>query len=233
MIEIPKYPHANYDSKEMFGYLAYYYPHNKVSNDQMDLWRYQSYSPDILNFKEGAEEHIKFFVRPFCILIQHVLSFLKKREAFLVPTPSSIAGNDPNFKTTPRKKGDVRNRDNRNIIFCSLINIEDNNLKVSDILFRSKGKVEKIQWKKEEHKESLQIRHNQGLTTNHQFSGEMILIDDVVTSGNTMLGAKLRLEEIYPYAKIIRLSISKTKELSGMSPIYGQLVSIKRCIKVR
>lgn len=219
MIEIPKYPHANYDPKEMVGYLAYYYPYNQVLDNYIDSWRYHSYSPNILNFKEGEEEHIKFFVKPFCALIQYSLSFLKREEAFLVPIPSSIAGNNPDFKTTPRRTGDARNRDNRNIIFCSFINIENNNLKPLDILFRNTGKQEKMKWTERQHKKSLKIRKEQGITINHQFSGEMILIDDVVTNGNTMLGAKLLLEEMYPHAKIIRLSIGKTKEINNFKPI--------------
>ena len=222
MIEIPKYPHANYDPKEMVGYLAHYYPYNQVPDSHMDSWRYHSYSPNILNFKEGEEEHIKFFVKPFCALIQHSLSFLNREEAFLVPIPSSIAGNDPDFKATPRRTGDTRNRDNRNIIFCSFINIENNSLKPLDILFRKAGKKSKTKWTEEQHKESLQIKPNQGVTINHQFSGEIILLDDVVTSGNTMLGAKLFLEEVYPHAKIIRLSIGQKEEIDDFKPITNK-----------
>ena len=205
--------------KKCCGYLAYYYPYTQVPDSYRELWRYWSYSPNILDFKSGEEEHIKFFVKPFCALIQHALSLLTEKEAFLVPVPSSIAKDDFNFKSTPRKAGDTRNRDNRNIIFCSLINIENNNLKPLDILFRKRGKEEKTKWTKEQHKQSLRVISNQGLRINSGFPGVIILIDDVVTSENTMLGAKLLLEEVYPHAKIIRLSISKTKELINFKPI--------------
>lgn len=215
MLNIQNYPHADYNSNEMIGYLALYYPH---SGTDPFFWRHESYSPKILDFKEGREEDIKFFVEPFCALIQYALSFLKKQEAFLIPVPSSIAWNDPTFMNNPREKGNSRNRDNRNSIFCSFIQIKNNNLKHLDILFREKGKIEKEKWTDEKHKESLKIRQNPII--NHEFSGVMILVDDVYTMGNTMLGAKLRLEEAYPQAKILRLSIGKSESPENFQSLH-------------
>ena len=127
MLNIQRYPHADYNSEEMTGYLAYYYPY--VTHP---LWRDESYSPEILDFKEGKEEDIKFCLKPFCALIQYALSSLNEQEAVLIPVPSSIAWNDPDFTREPLEKGQSRNRrnrDNRNNIFCSFIHIENNNLK--------------------------------------------------------------------------------------------------------
>ena len=108
MLKIENFKDAFYNAEEKFGYLAYYYPFNKFSNDY-SFWKHETYSSNILDFKEGKEEDIKFFVKSFCSLIEYVLSLLQKTDAFLVPVPSSIAWNDPNFKTTPRQKNDNRN----------------------------------------------------------------------------------------------------------------------------
>ena len=77
------------------------------------------------------------------------------------------------------------------------------------VLIREKEKEEKECWTSEQHKDSLKIK--QGVTVDREFLGVMVLVDDVVTSGNTMLGAKLRLKEEYPQTKILRLSIGKSE----------------------
>jgi hypothetical protein len=144
MLKIEDYPNAFYDRESKFGYLVHYYPYPRnVPGEEAitpEEWRRNSYSPEILNYKEGREEHLRWFVRPFLQLVEYAMSFEKFTEIVLIPVPSSIAFDNPKFSRSPRKKGgsDSRNRDNRNFIFTSFLSMESHRytLRVADILKR-------------------------------------------------------------------------------------------------
>ncbi len=92
MLNIDGFPHAQFDLASKTGFLAYYYPSTAVKDGVLseDEWRHGSYSPEILNYKEGRDEDIKRFVEPFLKLIRHSLAEVKVSSACLVPVPSSI-----------------------------------------------------------------------------------------------------------------------------------------------
>jgi hypothetical protein len=210
MLKINHFPHAHYDPKEHSGYLAYYYPYESVKDKtlEVDLWRNQSYSPNILNFKEGEQGSVEYFKNPFLELISHALSTLDQKETYLVPVPSSIAWNDPAYSRKPRAKGDKRNRDDRNIIFCNCISSANTLLKVADILVRTTGKTEKMTWNANQHAQSLALS---GTLLSKEFDGVLVLVDDVVTNGGTMSGAKIVLQKEFPKAMIVCLSIGSSR----------------------
>ena len=60
MLKIDNFPHAQYDPSTKLGFLAYYYPSTAVRDRVLseEDWRYGSYSPEILNYKEGRDEDL-------------------------------------------------------------------------------------------------------------------------------------------------------------------------------
>jgi hypothetical protein len=147
MLKIDGFPHAQYDPATKFGFLAYYYPFTAVRDGVLsgEDWRERSYSPEILNYKEGRDEDIKRFVDPFLKLIRHAVTESRANATFLVPVPSSMAAADPLFSTVPKEKyvQHSRNRDNRNSVFCNMLAINDGTLKVADSLVRITTKPER------------------------------------------------------------------------------------------
>ncbi len=220
MLKIDKFPHAQYDSKTKIGFLAYYYPSAALRDKILDEddWRYNSLSPEILNYKEGKNADIEFFVGPFLKLIHYAMTDAKVDEAFLVPIPSSMAVNDPRFSTMPRQKSvrGNRNRDNRNSIFCSLLSVADGSLKVADNLVRTKTKPEKVAWGAKQHTESMKLRAVSALPHGKI---ALITIDDVRTDGGTSSGAHRILKEAYPQAIIISLTIAHTRSPQQFLPL--------------
>ena len=216
-MRIEKFPHAFYDPSRRMGYLAHYYPWDAVKDGSLDkdLWRRESYSPEILNFKEGRDEDIKRFVVPFIELIHYALSCVQTNTAFLIPVPSSLASNDQNFSSRPRDKGikGHRNRDNRNSVFCNLLNLHDDKLKVADILVRTRNKPEKETWDAARHAQSLSIRED-GVVLPSSVSSPLVLVDDVTTNGGTLEGAKILLDRHYQASIIIctTLGISRSPD---------------------
>lgn len=212
MLKIDGYPHVQYDASSKLGFLAYYYPSTSVRDGVLseENWRHGSYSPEILNYKEGRDEDIKRFVDPFLKLIRYVVAESKANAAFLVPVPSSMAASDPMFSTVPRKKGvqGGRNRDNRNSVFCSMLAIADGSLKVSDCLVRVATKPEKETWTADKHAKSIEIRAVTALPSGRV---ALITVDDVKTDGGTLHGARMILEKAYPQTVVIGLSIGCTR----------------------
>jgi hypothetical protein len=212
MLKIEHFPHAFYDSKARHGYLAYYYPSSALRDGVLseENWRYESYSPEILNYKEGRDHDIRRFVEPFLKLIRHSIAAEKVDAGYLVPVPSSIAANDPKFSSQPRKKGlpDSRNRDNRNSVFCSFLSSIDGKLRLVDVLVRTSPKPEKANWTATQQAGSMEL---QGIGTLPQGRTAIVLVDDVTTGSDTLAGARLVLEKAYPQAIAVTLAIGCTK----------------------
>lgn len=189
---VNRFPHASYDPQRQTGFLVYYYPYDAVNSGAFDIkqWRHETFSPEVLDYKEGRPEHIEYFVALFIELINHALRESKKNNAFLVPVPSSINHDNPLYSTILRKKGmrDSRNRDDRNIVFCHKLGEHDTRLQVADILYRVTAKPEKADWTPEQHKRSLDLKTI--LDRDANAAATFILVDDVMTHGGTMQGAK-------------------------------------------
>lgn len=220
MLKIEGFPHAQYDPATKSGFLAYYYPSTAVRDGVLSEndWRHGSYSPEILNYKEGRDEDIKRFVDPFLKLIRHAVAESKANAAFLVPVPSSMAAADSLFSTVPRKKGvqGSRNRDNRNSVFCSMLAIADGTLKVADSLVRMATKPEKATWSADQHAKSIELRAVSALPSGRI---ALITVDDVKTDGGTLQGARMILEKAYPQAVVIGLSIGCTRAPQQFVPL--------------
>jgi hypothetical protein len=217
-INIAGYPHAAFYEQNKVGYLAFYYSHGAVKEGTLDenSWRYGSYSSKILDFKEGHDKDIQFFVPPFCDLLRQVESG-RFNHVYLIPVPTSIRWNDPRFTHFPRKGPSGRNRDDRNIIFCKKISIEDSRYEAADLLRRKKSKPPKGKWKKEDQKGSLEFKPG-GLQIQDAPDNLLVLVDDVYTSGGTIAGARLLLEEKYPKSEVIALTIGRSRSPEEFEP---------------
>jgi predicted amidophosphoribosyltransferase len=145
------------------------------------------------------------------------MDHFEKSKARIIPVPSSIAHDSPNFKTTPRQKGEKRNRDDRNLAFCNLLATHDTRIEVRNFLFRTTSKTEKETWTADQHAASLVFASD--ITPKRDFKGLMILIDDVITDGGTMEGAKIILAEQYPEAVIIKLAIGFSRSPHDFTPL--------------
>lgn len=220
-LSIPDFPHAHFDSKNLFGYLVFYYPYDAIKKEgglTEEQWRNESYSPEILNYKVGYPHYIRFFKKPFLDLVQYALRSTSETKAYLVPVPSSIAAKDPNFKNTPRKKGEKRNRDDRNTVFCKELAQGKTNLKVADVLQRAKTKSEKATWTPEQHAESFTVNLKSGFPKPN-FSGAIILVDDVSTEGGTIQGAKKMIQRSFPQSKVMMLALGLSTAPKNFQPV--------------
>ncbi|MBI1860147.1 MAG: hypothetical protein HYR96_04420, partial [Deltaproteobacteria bacterium] len=205
-LSIPGFPHAKFDERSGFGYLVHYYPFDAVkkSNLSEDQWRNQSYSPEVLNFKTGYPNYLRVFKAPFLKLIGHSLQQIGEMKALLVPIPSSIASGDPKFKKTPRQKGERRNRDDRNAVFCNELARGNTRLRVLDCIVRVGAKAEKETWTEAQHAKSMAMNTEMKLPRD-DYSGVFVLMDDVATGGGTLKGARKVLQTAFPNAKVIML----------------------------
>lgn len=221
-IVIDNFPHAQYSAKTQSGFLCLYYPHDAVREGKLDPeeWRNRTYSPNILNFKEGRDTDLEYFVPLFLKLIEHVMNLEKVEMAHLIPLPSSIAYNDPKYSRKPRVKTEKnsRNRDDRNSVFCNLLSAKDSRLRTLDILIRKTGKKEKVTWTAEQHEKSFGI-HFQPESKSISSGNLFILVDDVATHGGTLEGAAKVLQKQFAGAKIVALSLAQSKEPGDFHPL--------------
>ena len=129
-----------------------------------------------------------------------------------------MAADDPRFSIVPRKKGVAgsRNRDNRNSVFCNLLANADNSLKVADFLIRKKTKPEKETWTPQQHRDSMELTVKSTLAAGKI---ALIAIDDIRTEGGTIQGARMILENAYPEAIVIGLTIGCTKSPNQFVPL--------------
>lgn len=217
-VKIDRYPHAFYDDNAGMGYLVYYYPYEAVKEKIIDKadWKDNSYSPEVLNYKEGKPKDIQFFAEPFAELIQHALKKKKLSAVYLVPVPSSTAFNSKNFSTEPRSNASPRNRDNRNVLFCREVAKFDDRFVVADVLRRIKGKNPKEKWTATEHSDSIELVDD-GIV--NDFIPAFILVDDVCTTGSALKGCKAVLENGYIYDSVTMLAISRTMKPQDFEPL--------------
>ena len=201
----------------MTGYL-----HKKMDDDQ---WR-STYSPQILDFKEGSDSAIGYFVKPFVELIKQALLMIGHTRAVLIPVPSSIAKSDPNFSSVPYNKAKMpmrKNRDNRCQLFVEKIVLSfaaANSITSSELVVRTKTKAEKRNRSVKEQLNTLALVLDEGAKIDTQNDIVFILIDDVQTSGGTLMAVEELLHKEFLNSTILSLSIAKSMEVSQFKPLY-------------
>ena len=221
-LKIDRFPHAVYDQDNRLGYLLDYYPYDSTRGGTLSphQWRYESWSSQVLDYKEGGKPAIEFFVKPILSLIHYSLNSLFYDSAYLIPVPSSLAHDDPAYSTVPYQRGskDRKNRDDRNTVFCNLIAAEDTKFRVADILSREESKPEKETWSAKRHAKSMAIR-GYGIAAVQDFSGAFILIDDIITHGGTIQGARKVLEDHFSKATVVSLALGHSKDPTQFNPL--------------
>lgn len=201
---------SEYDPIEKFGYLCPYWPHEDVKKGLVDKkkWRDTTYSPEILNYKEGREKDLIYFVPHVLKLINKILKIEGANKATLIPVPTSNPKLSPKYWDQPSPRFRRKNRDNRNIIFCRMLVQNASHLETREIVERIKEKTEKEVWNTEQHADSMQINHT---LINAESNDPYILIDDVITTGGTMDGIKSLLKDKVNENLIIQVTIGKTE----------------------
>jgi predicted amidophosphoribosyltransferase len=229
-LDILNYPHASFDIDSGCGFLCHYYPYSpNPTKDQLDqeAWKNKTYSGEILNFKEGQDRSISYFVEPFAKLIEFAIEHCKESPAVLVPVPSSVSKDDSAFSNIPYDKKTMskrKNRDNRLEIFCKkLVQAKTKlHLETKPIILRKTSKTEKTKGINLQQKTLDFVAKFKELKTSSMRI--YVLIDDVETTGNTfnecvnLLKENLRKQNI-DNPKIFRLSIGKTKSHAEFQPV--------------
>ncbi|MEY3901436.1 MAG: hypothetical protein RL189_742 [Pseudomonadota bacterium] len=221
-LQIEDFPEAVFDPQTMTGYLCSYYLHKTMDDDQ---WR-STYSPQILDFKEGSDSAIGYFVKPFIELIKQALLIIGRARAVLIPVPSSIAKSDPNFSSVPYNKAKMpkrKNRDNRCQLFVEKIVLSyaaANSISSSELVVRTKTKAEKRNRSAKEQLDTLALVSDEVEKIDTQNDIVFILIDDVQTSGGTLKAVEELLRKEFLNSTILSLSIAKSMEVSQYKPLY-------------
>jgi hypothetical protein len=213
-LNVSGFPFASYDPGSKTGHLVDYYPYDakKTGSLSHDQWREGSHSPEILNFKDGADYGIQYWVTPFIQLIHHVLTLEGLVSAVLVPVPTSMPKGDNRYSRIPKTKPtkpDARSRDDRIIIFCSKLLQSDPNLQTSELIERITYKPEKSGLSLEDHVATMRLHHT--IQSNGK-SPAIILVDDVRTEGTTFKACEEVLRrDGQPKGFIASLSLALTK----------------------
>ncbi len=203
-IKIDRFPHAAYSLETRLGSLCLYYALYEPTKPQ---WKNESYSPEILNYKVGLKTSIEYFLRGYTALLDHVRTTHEASYLYVIPVPASTPETNAAYTTKAQPEAKPRrNRDNRNHIFCELIHEKYEHGINSDLLERSKPKVEKDRLTPEQNAATMRIRKVKDI----QFGKNdlLVLVDDVTTTGGTIEGAKLLLSSAYPADRIIMLPIA-------------------------
>lgn len=219
-IKIDRFPQAFFIPTGPSAYLCFYYPYSAIKEGKItyEQWENQSYSSEILRYKEGLPASLKYFLPAVHSAIKQIMSNYGETTSYIVPVPSSIAHDHSDFKSTPRLKGEKsRNRDNRNTVFCNLLAAHDTSIVVKDCLKRIHSKPAKESWNETQHSKSISISYDKVYDS---FAGLFFLFDDVVTDGGTIRGAKSILEQKFPNAKIVKFSIGLSQHPGAFQPLF-------------
>jgi hypothetical protein len=207
-LKITKFPHAEYNHDDLIGFLCEYYAYpigqQIITQTQ---WRNDSWSGSVLDYKDGTDAGIQFFLKPYMALVEHVVRKHSADYAYVVPVPASVPEDDPAYRRTPKtQRGE--SRDDRNDVFCELLHDNHDYLINARILKRADAKPKKVRWSPEQHAASMRIRTNKVDISDGSI---IVLVDDVTTAGGTIYGAKQLLSERFDPDQIVMLPIAKTR----------------------
>jgi predicted amidophosphoribosyltransferase len=222
ILQIDGFPHAQFDSHRGRGYLCQYF---KIKSISEELWR-STYSPDILDFKEGKETTIDQFAQPFVQLIEYTLKAYRASTAILVPVPSSMSRSDPGYSGVPFDKTKTpkrKNRDDRCELFCNRIAKKCNSTLLSlSLIRRTRSKAEKSNRTKSSQMKTLECDLSLLEQVKNCQSELIILIDDIETTGSTFSACHELLRKQFPNSKIACLAIAKTTDSKDFQPLVSQ-----------
>lgn len=216
------FPHAYFDDQTMRGFLAHYYPYDAVRAGTLapDRWRNESYSGEILDFKEGRDQHISVFTEPFDMMIGLVLDHLRMSSATLVPLPSSRAKSDAAYSRIPRDKTrpGSPNRDDRVEVFCQKLATRRSGLSWRELIVRVQSKPEKADWATAQMLQTLDLG---SAVQRLNFNTELfLLVDDVATTYTTANAAIERLRSVFPHSLMAVLTIGRSASPTDFQSIY-------------
>jgi predicted amidophosphoribosyltransferase len=212
---IKNFPHASYFQAALYGWLCEYYALNTPSRDQ---WRKMTYSPEILDYKAGADSAITRFAAPYIALLGYVKQVHKAEALYIVPVPASLPESDAAYTTTPQPPSSGKSRDNRNQVFCQHIHDNYEFAIYVDALERTQPKPKKARWTATQHAQSMRLRNSADIE--FETDDLLILIDDVCTTAGTMDGARQLLSRTYDQQRIIRLPIANTVDAASFRSLF-------------
>lgn len=213
-LKINRFPHAEYDPETRIGWLCDYYAWLTLPSS---VWRQQSHSGSILDYKEGTKQSLEFFLAPYKSLIDYVLDVHDANYAYVVAVPASVPSTDPAYTRRP-KSVTGRNRDDRNELFCEMLSESHDYVINANLLDRITPKPKKARWDAETHKNSMGMRQ-EFVDPAEDEDDLFILVDDVCTQGGTIDGAKLLLSEYFDEDRIVRLPLAHNRFAEDFRPL--------------
>ncbi|WP_078123980.1 phosphoribosyltransferase [Leptospira alexanderi] len=199
-----------YDKNIKYGYLSRYFTPVTQSKQNpfmtVEEYRNLTYSPNILNYKEGTSKAIDVFVKGMKKFLDKILETHDEGSAILIPIPSSKAKNDPLYNSQPKGVKFNRNRDNRNIIFVNRICDLDSKYKCVEGISRVASKKEKEKISVYEYMDSLEVNHVEKLQDEC-----VILIDDIKTNGTTFEACASLIKKAASPKIVITVAIGQTR----------------------
>ncbi|MDI7202044.1 phosphoribosyltransferase [Leptospira santarosai] len=214
-----------YDRNLKYGYLARYFTPVTQSKQNsfmtVDEYRKLTYSPNILDFKEGRHKAIDFFVFGMRKFLDNILELHNESNAILIPVPSSKAKNDPIYNDQPKGVKFNRNRDDRNIIFVNRICKSDSKYKCVEAIYRVSSKKEKERIAVDEYVKDLEVHH-----VEEMIGRCVILIDDVRTNGTTFNACTRLLKDHASPSQIIAVAMGETRPHNDFKVSKDNIMSI-------
>ncbi len=198
-----------YDGQNKVGWLCPYFPFDGIRQKLYDKAKWQAtYSKEILNYKEGSDKALLHFVPMYLKFIEWILKIEKASQAILIPVPSSKPKSSPKYSAKPYSFLNKKNRDDRNLVFCKNLEQAGKGLRCVELIERVQEKPEKAHWGPDEHFKSMRLNptYSEKLAQGLPY----ILIDDVLTKGGTLAGAKLLLQQRVPEDLVVLTAIGKT-----------------------
>jgi hypothetical protein len=225
-LRIPRFPFASYDAKTHIGFLSLYYPYDAKRSGTLtnEQWREGSHSPEILNFKDGSEPGIEWWIGPFFSLLDYVMKVEKSQSAILVPVPSSMPKTDKRYSRIPKPKpapSTARSRDDRLIQFCTkLMQSNTASVQMIELIERTKYKPEKMGLSLSAHMATLRLCQ---VIQSQSHPPTIVLVDDVRTEGTTFAACESIILQGNQSAKvIIKLSLALSQNPSSFQDLRTQ-----------
>ena len=208
---MPREFRVQYDPKTKIGTITDYFVYSTAKEKGLkEEWRNNTYSPEILNYKQARQNAFDLFLPKFLELLLKVRKAEDIKVLYLIPVPCS---NDLNYKG-----GDDPDH---NLKFCEILT---DALRKQDIPALGISALHRVHLKRKlanitpkEHAKTFQVGGRIIDTRIKRYSPEsFILVDDIRTSGNTLEGSSLALKKKYRYISVIKLAVAQTKRIENM-----------------